>query len=184
MILSFKFYVMNFVDFVLIAIHISPHMYLKVFASFTHYTSYSLLNIVHVIVCVSRFEQPSLQILWVLMPNIFGVWEFKGRMLENINFRKTGFKTSVLEKHFISYSCILFLIFNALRSFFQKPIFFLFFKNSVFPEFRLIQSVFWSIEIAFKILSEPLYVSINRKSWISFFKIRYWLIQLTFFKSF
>ena len=28
-IVSFKFYVMNFVDFGLIAIHISPHMYLK-----------------------------------------------------------------------------------------------------------------------------------------------------------
>ena len=68
-IVSFKFYVMNFVDFVLIAIHISPHMYLKfllvsqIFASFTHDTSYSLLNIVHVIVCVFRSDQPSLQIL-------------------------------------------------------------------------------------------------------------------------
>ena len=73
---------------------------------------------------------------------------------------------------------------------------FIFSKNSVFPEFRLIQSVFRSIEIASKILSEPLSVSINRnwfsinrKSWISFFiiffyQIRSWLIQLTFFKSF
>ena len=135
MIVSFKFYVMNFVDFVLIAIYISPHMYLKVFASFTHYTSYSLLNIVHLIVCVFRSDQPSFQILWVLMQNIFGVWEFKGRMLENIIFRKTGFKTSVLEKHFISYSCILFLIFNALRSFFQKPFFFFFSKILFFQNF-------------------------------------------------
>ena len=87
----------------------------------------------------------------------------KGECFENLNFGKTGFKTSVLEKHFISYSCILFLIFNALRSFFQKPVF-LFFKNSIFLEFRLIQSVFRSIEIAFKILSEPLSISINRKS--------------------
>ena len=97
----------------------------QVFASFTHYTNYSLLNIVHVIVCVFSSDQPSLQILWVLMQNIFGAWEFKGRMFENLNFGKTGFKTCVLEKHFISYSCILFLIFNALRSFFQKPIYFL-----------------------------------------------------------
>ena len=68
--------------------------------------------------------------------------------------------------------------------FFQKPGYF--FKNSVFPKFQLIQSVFRSIEIAFKILCEPLSVSINRnwfsinrnwfsinrKSWISFFKKR------------
>ena len=172
---------MNFVDFVLIAIHISPHMYLKVFGSFIHYRSYSLLNIVHVIVCVFQSDQLSLPILWVLMQNIFGVWEFKGRMFENLNFGKTRFKTCVLEKHFISYSCILFLIFNALRSFFKNQI--IFFKNSVFLEFQLIQSVFWSIEIAFKILSEPLYVSINRKSWISFLKIRFWLIQTSLFKS-
>ena len=124
MIVSFKSYVMNFVDFVLIAIHISPHMYLKFFASFTHYTSYSLLNIVHVIVCVFVSDQPSLQLLWVLVQTIFCVWEFKGRMFENLNFGKTGFKTCVLEKHYISYSCILFLIFNALRSFFKNQVIF------------------------------------------------------------
>ena len=153
--------------------HITSHVS-QVFSSFTHYTSYSLLNIVHVIVCVFRSDQPSLQLLWVLVQNIFCVWEFKGRMFENLNFGKTGFKTCVLEKHFISYLCILFLIFNALRSFFKNQV--IFFKNSIFPEFRLIQSVFRSIEIAFKILCEPLFISINqnwfsinRKSWISFF---------------
>ena len=133
MIVSFKFYVMNFIDFVLIDIHISPHMYLKFFASFTYYTSYSLLNIVHVIVCVSRFDQPSLQLLWVLVQNIFYVWEFKGRMFENVNFGKNGFKTCVLEKHFISYSCILFIIFNVLRRFFKNHVIFskiLFFDQS------------------------------------------------------
>ena len=133
MIVSFKFYVMNFIDFVLIDIHISPHMYLKFFASFTYYTSYSLLNIVHVIVCVSRFNQPSLQLLWVLVQNIFYVWEFKGRMFENVNFGKNGFKTCVLEKHFISYSCILFIIFNVLRRFFKNHVIFskiLFFDQS------------------------------------------------------
>ena len=129
--------------------HITSHVS-QVFASFTHYTTYSLLNIVHVIVCVFRSDQPSLQILWVLMQNISCVWEFKGRMFENLNFGKTWFKTCVLEKHFISYSCILLLIFNALRIFFKKPGYF--FKNAVLPEFRLIQSVFCSIEIAVKIL--------------------------------
>ena len=113
--------------------HITSHVS-QVFASFTHYTSSSLLNIVHVIVCVFRFDQPSLQILWVLMQNIFDTWEFKRRMFENFNFGKTRFKTCVLEKHFISYLYILFLIFNALRSFFfQKLVYFfqkfLFFHN-------------------------------------------------------
>ena len=110
-------------------------------------------------------------------------------MFENLKFGKTGFKTCVLEKHFISYSCILFLIFNALRSFFKNQV--IFFKNSVFSKFWLIQSVFRLIEITFKILCELLSVSINRNwfsinriSWISFLKIRSWLIQLTFFKSF
>ena len=170
--------------------HITSHIS-QIFASFTHYTSYYLLNIVHVIVCVSRSDQPSLQLLWVLMQNIFCVWEFKGRMFENLNFGKTGFNTCVLENYFISYSCILFIIFNALRSFFQKPGFF-FFKNSIFPEFRLIQSVFWSIKITFKNFCELLSISINRnwfsinwKSWISFFfKGQIWLIQITISKLF
>ena len=120
MIVSFKFYVMNFVDFVFNCYtHITSHV-TQAFSSCTHYTSYSLLNIVHVIVCVSRSDQPSLQLFWVFVQNIFWVWEFKGRMFENLNFGKTGFQTCVLEKHFIPYSCILFIIFNALRSYFFK----------------------------------------------------------------
>ena len=51
-IVSFKFYVMNFVDLVFnYCSHITSHVS-QAFASCTHYTSYSLLNIVHVIVCV------------------------------------------------------------------------------------------------------------------------------------
>ena len=50
-IVSFKFFVMNFVDFVIDCYsHITSHAS-QVFASCTHYMSYSLLNIVHVIVC-------------------------------------------------------------------------------------------------------------------------------------
>ena len=52
--------------------HITSHVS-QVFACFTHYTSYYLLNIVHVIVYVSRSDQPSLQLLWVLVRNIFCV---------------------------------------------------------------------------------------------------------------
>ena len=69
--------------------------------------------------------------------------------------------------HFIPYI-------QCFEEFFQKPVYF--FQIFFFPEFRLIQSVFRSIEIVFKILSEPLSVSINRnwfsinrKLWISFF---------------
>ena len=110
-------------------------------------------------------------------------------MFENLKFGKTGFKTCVLEKHFISYSCILFLIFNALRSFFKNQV--IFFKNSVFSEFWLIQSVFRLIEITFKILCELLSVSINRNwflinrnSWIKFFKNSVLTCSNIFFKTF
>ena len=147
MIISFKFYVMNFVEIVInyyshITLHVS-----QVFASSTHYTSYSLLNIVHVIVCVFHSDQPNLKLLWVLfVQNIFCDWDFKGRMIENLNFGKTGFKTCVLEKHFISYSCILIsyiqcfeVCFQKIRLFFSKKMFFqifdwskLFFDQSKF----------------------------------------------------
>ena len=92
-------------------------------------------------------------------------------MFENLNFGKTGFKTGVLEKHFISYSCILFLIFNALRSFFKNHV--IFSKILFFLEFRLIQSVFWSIETNFQSIK-------NREQ--AFLKVRSWIIQLTFSK--
>ena len=126
MIVYFKFYVMNFVDFVINCYtHITSHV-TQVVASCTHYTSYSLLNIVHVIVCVSRSDKPSLKLLWVFffVQNIFCVWDVKGRMFEKLNFGKIGFKICVLEKHFISYSCILFFIFNALRSVFKNQVIF------------------------------------------------------------
>ena len=110
-------------------------------------------------------------------------------MFENFNFVKTGFKTCVLEKHLILYSFILFLIFNALRSFFKNR--FIFSKNYVFPEFRLIKPVFRSIEIVLKNNGESLSISINRnwfsinwKSWISFFNSQIWLIQIIFSKLF
>ena len=59
--------------------------------------------------------------------------------------------------------------FQKIRFFFSQKLF--------FPEFRLIQSNFQSIEILFKKFSEPLpgsidrtCFSINRRSWIQFFK--------------
>ena len=69
----------------------------------------------------------------------------------------------------------------------------LIFKNSFFLQFRSIESIFQSIEIAFKNFSEPLpgsvdrtCVSINWTSWIRFFfflKLRFDLF-IYFFKTF
>ena len=110
-------------------------------------------------------------------------------MFENFNFGKTGIKTCVLEKHLILYSCILFLIFNALRSFFKNR--FIFSKNYDFPEFRVIEPVFRSIEIVLKNNGESLSISINRnwfsinqKSWVRFLKNHIWLVEITFSNSF
>ena len=84
--------------------------------------------------------------------------------------------------HFISY-------FQYFEEFLLKTG--LFFKNSVFLEFRLIQYVFRSIEIAFKILCERLSVSINRnwflinrKLYMSFFKNSNLTCSNNFFKTF
>ena len=78
-------------------------------------------------------------------------------------------------EHFISYSCIYFVIFNALRYDLKKLGFFS--QKLFFPEFRLIQSNFRSIEILFKKFSEPLpgsidqtSFSINQTSCFKFFK--------------
>ena len=60
-----------------------------------------------------------------------------------------------------------------------------------FPDFRLIQSIFWSIEILFKIFSKPLpgsidrtYFLINRTSWIKFFKKHSFDLFKHLFKTF
>ena len=95
-IVSFKSYVMNFVNFVIdFYSHITLHVS-QAFASCTHYTSYFLLNIVHVFVCVFRFDQPSLQILWVLMQNRFDAWEFMENVW-NFNFGKIGLNSLFLK---------------------------------------------------------------------------------------
>ena len=88
-------------------------------------------------------------------------------MFENLNFGKIGFKKSVFEKHFISYSCILLIKYFALRSLcikllcFSKNWFFQnFHRSNLFLDrsklrlkfldwfcvFRSIEPMFWSIE--------------------------------------
>ena len=106
-------------------------------------------------------------------------------MFENLKFGKTGFKTCVLEKHFISYSCILFLIFNTLRSVFKNQVIFskkmffqifdwfnLFFDQSKFLLKSFVSfCLFRSIEIDFR--------SIENRKWAFFF----FKSDLDYFKS-
>ena len=151
---------MNFVDFVFNCYsHITSHVS-QAFASFTHYTSYFLLNIVHVIVCVFGLTNRVCKYFELLCKTdlmLENLW----RMFENLNFGKTGFKTCIFEKLCISYLCILLTFFNAWRSLctkldcFSKLFFF-------FWEFQSIEVVFRSIKIGSKYLGEPLFVSIDR----------------------
>ena len=78
------------------------------------------------------FDQPSLKIPWVLCKTYL-MFEILREWIANLNFGKTGFKTCVFEKHFISYSCMWFIKFNALRSFYI--ILLCFSKNWFFQNF-------------------------------------------------
>ena len=140
-------FVENVIDFYL---HITSHVS-QAFASCTHYTSYSLLNSVHVIECDFVLANQVWKFL-EFYANMFDVWEFKDNWWKILILEKLGSK-SVFEKHFISYLCILFIKFNALRSFYTKL---LCFSNFFFPKFRSIEPLFRSIEIAIKIFSQPL----------------------------
>ena len=95
-IVSFKFYVMNFVDFVFNCYtHITSHVS-QAFASCTHYTSYSLLNIVHVTVCVFGLTNQVCKYFKFLCKidlMLKNLW----RMFDNLIFGKTGFKTLFLK---------------------------------------------------------------------------------------
>ena len=95
-IVSFKFYVMNFVDFVFKCYtHIPSHVSLT-FASCTHNTSYSLLNIVHVIVCVFGLTNQVYKYFEFLCKTDL-ILENLWRMFVELNFGKTGFKTLFLK---------------------------------------------------------------------------------------
>ena len=92
MIVFFKFYVMNFVDFVIdFYLYITSHVS-QVFASCTHYTSYSLLNIVHVIVCVFGLINEVCKLLWILC-KIDLMLENLWRMQEILNLGNLGFNS-------------------------------------------------------------------------------------------
>ena len=115
MIVSFEFYVMNFVNFVVDCYsHITSHVS-QVLASCIHNTSYSLLNIVHVIVCIFGLTNQVWKILWVLY-TIDLLLKKRGDFLKSKFLGELGFKSWVCENHFISYSCI-FLLFFILYNF-------------------------------------------------------------------
>ena len=87
----------------------------QAFASFTHYISYSLLNFVHVILCVFGLTNQVCKYFEFLCKTdlmLENLW----RKFANLNFGKTRFKTCVFEKLCISYSCILLIFFNAWRN--------------------------------------------------------------------
>ena len=95
------------------------------FASCTDYTSYSLLNFVQLL-CVILVWPIEFENSLNFMQNVswsLRIWE----LFENLNFGKTEFKRSVFEKHFILYSCILFIKYNTLKSLCIKLLCFFFF---------------------------------------------------------
>ena len=123
-------------------------------------------------------------------------------MIENLNFGKTGFNSCVFEKHCISYSCILFLKFNALRSFCIKLLCFSklwFFQNfdpsNLFFDRSKLWLKFWSGSVCFDWCSiangsiealsiDWIYFSINQKSrWEFFLKLLFSRV-LHYFKLF
>ena len=99
----FQIYVMNFVEIVLdYYSHITSHVS-QVFASCTHYTSYSLLNFVHVIVCDFVVAIQDWKLLDFNAKCVCSL-RFKEILIENLIFGRSGFNTTVFEKHFITYS--------------------------------------------------------------------------------
>ena len=154
MIVPFKFYVMTFVENVIdFYLHITSHVS-QAFASCTHYTSYSLLNSVHVIECDFGLANQVWKFL-EFYANMFDVWEFKDNWWKILILEKLGSK-SVFEKYFISYLCILFIKFNALRSFCIKLLWFskiCFFQNfdrlNLFLDRSKLWLKFWSASISF-----------------------------------
>ena len=98
-------------------------------------------------------------------------------MIENLIFGRSGFNTTVFEKHFISYSCILFIKYYALRIFCIKLL--CFSKNLIFPNVRSIEPVARSIEIMIKnLLWICLFRLVLDRCWINW--KHFWSIESNF----
>ena len=72
------------------------------------------------------------------------------KLIENLIFGRSGFNTDVFEKHFISYSCILFIKYYALRSFYIKLLCFsntyffqIFDRSNLFLDWLKLRLNFW-----------------------------------------
>ena len=92
----FQIYVMNFEEIVLDYYSHITSLVSQVFLSYTHYTSYSLLNSVHVIVCdfglanqVWKFLKLYAKCVWRL--------RISGELFENLIFGKLGSKQVFLK---------------------------------------------------------------------------------------
>ena len=147
MIVSFKFFVMNFVEFVIDCYsHITSYVS-QVFASYTHYTSYSLLNFVHIIVCVYGLTNHVLQILWILC-KINLLLENLWRMQELLFLGNLGLKFLIWKSHhsILMHFVLKFQCFELILNFFSKNCVFFSKLVSLCP-FRSINSIFRSIEI-------------------------------------
>ena len=139
----------------LISIHISPHMYLKFLL---HYTSHSLLNYVHVIVCFFFVWPTKFENTLSFMQNVFNAWEFnrkdwKYQCLENWVQNLCFWKTFhlILMHYFHQIQCF--------EEFLHKIA--LIFQIFFFLEFWSIEPIFQSIKIAIKNFDQPLFVSID-----------------------
>ena len=174
--------------------HITSHVS-QVFASCTHYRSYSLLNIVHVIVCVFGLTNQVWKYLEFYAKHILMLKNLKGQCLKILILGKLGLKHMFLKKHFISYSCILFIKFNALRSFciillcFSKNWFFQNFNQSklrlkMFVSLCLFNRCSIGIGSIKAFSTHRICFSIDRKLCREFFKNLFSCVQTHFFKSF
>ena len=183
---------MNFVDFVIDCYsHITSHVS-QVFASRTHYTSYSLLNIVHVIVCVYGLINHVFAITLNYVQTKFVAWKFVENA-KNFVFGNFGLKILDFEKHTILYSCIFVLKIQCFESNhlgFSKIVFFqkwwvsawfdrsiLFFDRSKFLKFFKI----WE-RVSLSVSTGQGWFSTDRNLWIRFFKRQNWTFSKSLFK--
>ena len=148
---------MNFVDFVFYCYtHITSHVS-QTFTSCTYYTSYSLLNIVHVIVCVFGLtNQVCKYFVFLCKTNLMleNLW----KMFDDLNFGKTGFKTLFLKyisSHTHAFCSSISMLWGV-----SKMCLWIF-QNCVFSQnfvglclFWLIQYIFRSIESVLKLFKE------------------------------
>ena len=149
MIVSFKSYMMNFIDFVFDCYsHITSHVS-QAFAKL--HTLHKLLFTKHCTCnCVCLwFDQPSLKIPWVLCKTYLMLKNLKGECLKILILEKLGLEHVFLKKHFISYSSILFIKFNTLRSFCIK--FAMFSKMCFFQNFNRFRLFFDQSKLRLKI---------------------------------